>query len=59
MVMLVSCFTGITEVTELVLTIETHAAVPLKPMTLAVFSVNELSVVKIASDPDHETTRFP
>ncbi len=58
-VMLVSCFTGITEVTESVLTIETPAAVPLKPTILAVVSVNHAEVVNIASVPLHETTRVP
>ncbi len=59
MVILVSCFTGITEVTEFVLTIETPAAVPLKPITLAVFSMKEVLVVNIASVPVPDTTRVP
>lgn len=58
-VILVSCFTGMTDETELVLKTETPAAVPLKPIALAVFSIKDADVVNIASVPDPETTRVP
>ncbi len=54
-------FTGMTDVTEFVLVILIGAvvAVPLKPITLAVVSVNDVAVVKIAVVPVHETTSVP
>lgn len=58
-VILASCFTGITDVTEFVLTMDAPTEVPLRPITLAVVSVKAPAVVKIASVPDQETTRIP
>ena len=58
-VIVVTCLTGITEVTEFVLRIDTPEVVPLNPITLAVVSVNPAEVVNIASVPLHERTRVP
>lgn len=58
-VMVVSCFTGTTEATELTLNTELSTAVPLSPIEVAVFSTKEGDVVKIASAPEPERTRVP
>ncbi len=58
-VIVLICITGITEVTEFVLSIDTPEAVQLKPIILAVVSVNDGDVVKVASVPVPETTRIP